>query len=422
MPRLALLGGEPVRRSSIGKWPIITSEEEQAVIRVLRRGRLFASMYEGEEVPKFEEEFAAMVGAKYSVAVSSGTAALDIALRAVGVSLGDEVITTPYTFIATATSILHNHGVPVFADVEPRTRNIDPREIEKLVSERTKAIVVVHMAGHPVEMDEVMEVAERHGLYVIEDAAQAHLAEYKGRRVGSIGHLAIFSFQQSKNMTAGEGGIITTNDGELAEICRSLREHGRRRDKPWYYHELLGWNYRMTELQAAILRAQLRRLPKVTEERRRNAELLSKLLSEFDFISPPYTAPYIKHAYHLYLVDYNPEILGVDKLTLARVVQAEGIPLSEGYCWPVYENPVFSDPAKRPKIPFAVIDREVEYRRGLCPVAEKLCYETGMWLPGYVLNAPRRELEDVARVLEKVYRCRDELVEAAKLVASRHSP
>jgi len=177
MPRLALLGGEPVRRSSIGKWPIITSEEEQAVIRVLRRGRLFASMYGGEEVPKFEEEFAAMVGAKYSVAVSSGTAALDIALRAVGVSLGDEVITTPYTFIATATSILHNHGVPVFADVEPRTRNIDPREIEKLVSERTKAIVVVHIAGHPAEMDEVMEVAERHGLYVIEDAAQAHLAE-----------------------------------------------------------------------------------------------------------------------------------------------------------------------------------------------------------------------------------------------------
>ena len=267
MPKLALLGGEPVRRRPLGRWPLITDEEIEAVKRVLRRGKLCATMYGSEEVAKFEEEFAAAIGVKRAVAVSSGTAALDVVLRAVGVKLGDEVITTPYTFIATATSILHNHGVPVFADVEARTRNIDPGEIEKKVTERTKAIVVVHFAGHPAEMDEIMEIAERHGLYVIEDAAHAHLAEYKGRKVGGIGHAAIFSFQESKNMTAGEGGIITTNDEELAERCISLREHGRRRDKPWYYHEMLGWNYRMTEMQAAILRVQLRRLPRITEER-----------------------------------------------------------------------------------------------------------------------------------------------------------
>jgi len=422
MPRLALLGGEPLRRKPLGRWPLIGDEEVGAVERVLRRGKLCATMYSSEEVAKFEEEFAAVVGVKRAVAVSSGTAALDVVLRAIGVRLGDEVITTPYTFIATATSILHNHGVPVFADVEPATRNIDPREIERRITERTKAIVVVHFAGHPAEMDEIMEIAERHGLYVIEDAAHAHLAEYKGRMAGSLGHAAIFSFQESKNMTAGEGGIITTDDEELAEQCASLREHGRRRDRPWYYHEVLGWNYRMTEIQAAILRVQLRRLPKLTEERRRNARYLSKVLEEFEFLSPPRVAPYVKHAYHLYPLDYQPSVLGIDKHTLARVLQAEGIPLSEGYCWPIYENPIFSDPSRMPEVPFKVLGREVRYGRGLCPVAEKLCYETGMWLPGYVLNAPRDELDDVVRALEKINRCRDELAEASRLLASQHSP
>ena len=405
----AILGGSPVRSKPLGEWPIITEEEINAVEKVLRRRKLFASMYSGIEVPKFEEEFSKTMKVKRTVAVSSGTAALEIVLRAIGIRLGDEVITTPYSFIATATSILTNHAIPVFADIDPRTRNIDPTQVKRKITKHTKAIIVVHIGGTPAEMDEIMEIAEEHDLYVIEDAAQAHLAEYKGRLVGGIGHAAIFSFQESKNMMSGEGGAITTNNEELAERCIALREHGRRRDKPWYYHEELGWNYRMTEMQAAILRVQLRRLPEITRQRRENARYLDKLLQEVDYVKPTYIPPYVKSAYHLYLIDYIPEKLGLTKHQLSKAMNAEGIPLSVGYFWPLYENPVFSDPSKRPECPFKVIKREVDYPKGLCPIAEKICYETGMWLPGYVLNTSRRDLEDVLVAFKKISEYRDEL-------------
>ncbi len=410
--RPAILGGTPVRTKPLGEWPIITDEEIEAVIRVLKRRKLFASMYSGIEVPAFEEEFAKAMNVKHAIAVSSGTAALDIAVAAVGVGPGDEVITTPYTFIATATCILHNCGIPIFADVDLRTRNIDPDSIRKLITERTKAIIVVHIGGHPAEMDEIMEIAEEHGLYVIEDCAQAHLAEYKGRIVGGIGHIGIFSFQESKNMTAGEGGMITTNDPELAEKCYSLREHGRLRNKPWYYHERLGWNYRMTEMQAAILRVQLRRLPRITEERRRNAEYLSKMLSELEGISPGYVAPYVKHAYHLYMIDYYPEKVGLTKEEFVRAVKAEGVPIYEGYMWPLYENALFKKLLARPRgCPFRCpyYGKEIKYHKGLCPNAEKLCYERGLWMPGHSLNVPKEELDDVYHAVVKVLKYAEEI-------------
>jgi len=409
MEKPAVLGGKPVRKKPLGKWPIVGEEEVEAAVRVVRSVRMFASMYGGEEVPKFEEEFARALGVDHAVAVSSGTAALEIAVRAVGVDLGDEVITTPYTFIASATCILQNHGVPVFVDVDPRTRNIDPEKIEQSITDKTKAMIPVHIAGHPAEMDEIMKIADEHGLYVIEDAAQAHLAEYKGRIVGGIGHVAIFSFQESKNMASGEGGIITTNDDEIAEMCRSLREHGRVKDKPWYYHEFLGWNYRMTEMQAAILRVQLNRLRAITEERRRNAEYLTKILSEFDFVKPGYAAPYVKHAYHLYLLDYFPKIGDLDKASFVRAVSAEGIPLTGGYMWPVYKNPIFSDLSKIPKCLRLHCGSRIDYSKICCPVTERLCYETGLWFHGSILNADREELEDVPVALEKVFKHRKEL-------------
>jgi len=405
----AILGGKPVREKGLVDWPIITEEEYEAVKRVLKRKKLFASMYEGYEVPAFEEEFAKVMDVKYAIACSSGTAALDIAIKALDIGPGDEVITTPYTFIASATCVLHNCAIPIFADVDLKTRNIDPREIEKKVTDRTKAIIVVHLAGHPCEMEEIMRIAEEHGLYVIEDCAQAHLAEYKGKKVGGIGHIGIFSFQQSKNMTAGEGGMITTNDPELAEKCRSLREHGRRRDKPWYYHAELGWNYRMTEMQAAILKVQLKRLPKITEERRRNAEYLSKLIKEEleGVVEPPYVAPYVKHAWHLYPIYYHLEKVGLSKAEFCKAVQAENVELYEGYAWPVYENPIFREHRARPRgcpytCPF--YGKKVEYPKGLCPNAEKLCYETGLWLPGSALNNPQEEMDTVVKAIKKVVR------------------
>ena len=406
----AILGGKPVREKPLGKWPIIGLEEAEAVLRVLKRGKLFASMYEGYEVPAFEEEFAKAVNAEYAVAVSSGTAALDIVLKAIGIGLGDEVITTPYTFIATATSIVHNHAIPVFADIDPKTRNLDPEKVREKITDKTKAIIVVHLAGHPAEMDEFRKIAEEYDLYIIEDAAQAHLAEYKGRKVGTLGHAAIFSFQQSKNMTAGEGGIITTNDPYIAERCMSLREHGRRKDMPWYYHQELGWNYRMTELQAAILREQLKRLPKITEERRRNAEYLRKILEEFkEYLQPGYVAPYVKHAYHLFLVDYYPEKTGLSKEVFVKAVSAEGIPLTGGYMWPVYQNPVFRENIPRCPFKCPVIGRKIEYPNGLCPIAEEFCSKRGLWLPGHVLNVYREELDDIAYAINKVLKYSKEI-------------
>jgi len=408
----AILGGKPVRTKPLGEWPIITDEEIEAVIRVLKRRKLCATMYKAYEVPELESEFAKVMNVKYAVATSSGTAALDIVVAALDIGPGDEIITTPYTFVATATCALHNCAIPIFADVDLKTRNIDPADIERKITDRTKAIIVVHLAGHPCEMDEIMKIAEEHNLYVIEDCAQAHLAEYKGKIVGGIGHIAIFSFQESKNMMAGEGGMITTNDEELAERCVSLREHGRLRDKPWYYHYKLGWNYRMTEMQAAILRVQLKRLPKITEERRKNAEYLSKLLKEFEAVKPGYVAPYVKHAYHLYLIDYYPEIVGLTKEQFVKAVQAEGVPLTGGYMWPIYENNIFKEFRVRPKqCPFSCpyYGKKVSYPKGLCPNAEKLCYEIGLWMPGYSLNVPREELNDVPRALEKVIKHSEEI-------------
>jgi len=417
----AILGGTPTRTRPLGEWPIITDEEIEAVTRVLRRRKLFASMYEGIEVPAFEEEFAKAMNVKYAIAVSSGTAALDIAIAALGIGPGDEVITTPYTFIASATCILQNCAIPVFADVDLRTRNIDPNAIRDKITDRTKAIIVVHIGGHPAAMDEIMEMAEEHDLYVIEDCAQAHLAEYKGEIVGGIGHIGIFSFQESKNMTAGEGGIITTNNPEIAEACYSLREHGRLRNRPWYYHARLGWNYRMTEMQAAILRVQLKRLPHITEERRRNARYLARLLNEVEGVNAGYVAPYVKHAYHLFMIDYFPEIVGMSKMGFVQAVKAEGIPLQEGYAWPVYENDIFKNLRARPRdCPYTCpyYGREVKYEKGLCPNTEKLCYERGLWMPGFSLNVPEKELDDVLVALEKVLSYKDEI---AKELNSRSS-
>ena len=401
MAKLAIKGGKPIRTKPFHKWPIYGEEEEKALLEVLRSGLWGIGGKKNEE---FAEEFAKYQGAKYGVTCANGTVAIEISLRALNIGFGDEVIIPAYTFMATAQAVLYVNAFPKFVDIDPDTYTMDPREVEKAITSKTKAIIPVHIGGAPANMDEIMEIAERHNLYVIEDAAQAHLAEYKGKIVGGIGDLGIFSFQESKNMTAGEGGIITTNNEELAEKCYSLREHGRLRDKPWYFHNILGWNYRMTEIQAAILREQLKKLPKITEERRRNAEYLTSILKEVDGISPGYTAPYVKHAYHLYLIDYYPDKVGLSKELFIKAVNAEGVPLSGGYMWPAYTNPVFSNPKNMPICPYKcpLIGREIKYFKGMCPNAEKLCYETGLWLPGHVLNTNRDELIDIKKAIEKV--------------------
>ncbi|MEM2904219.1 MAG: DegT/DnrJ/EryC1/StrS family aminotransferase [Candidatus Bathyarchaeia archaeon] len=401
--KLAILGGEPYRKASFPPWPILGEEEVKAVTEVLSRGQL--SSEGGVEVPRLEEEFAKAIGADYAVAVASGTAALDVAVAALGIGPGDEVVTPAYSFISSATCILQSCGLPIFADVDLETRCMTPDTLQAALTDNSKAVIPVHFAGQPADMDGITEIAQRRGLRVVEDAAQAHLAEFKGRRVGSIGDLGCFSFYQSKNMAAGEGGIITTNDKALAELCDSLRRHGRMRGKPWYAHYRLGWNYRMPELTAAICRVQLKRLPTVTEQRRRGAEYLSKKLQGLEGVKPPTVASNVKHVFHLYCLSYDPHEVGVSKTRFVKALAAEGIPITEGYVTPLYENPIFQDREARGKtciFTCSHLGRTIEYPRGLCPNAERLCYEIGPWLRGSVLNASERDLDDVVGAIEKV--------------------
>jgi dTDP-4-amino-4,6-dideoxygalactose transaminase len=254
----------------------------------------------GENVREFEREFAAYLGVRHAIGVASGTDALMLALRALGFENGDEVITVSFTFASTVDSIVHNSATPVFVDIDPKTYTLDVSQVKKLITEKTKAVIPVHIYGHPVDMGPLLEIAEENNLYVVEDACQAHGAEYRGRKVGSFGDCACFSFYPAKNLGAyGDGGILVTNDEQIAERMRMLRNYGERKK---YYHSFIGYNSRLDEIQAAILRVKLKYLDKWVEARRRNARRYGELLSKIPNVTVPYEEPYAKHAYHLYVI------------------------------------------------------------------------------------------------------------------------
>jgi len=253
----------------------------------------------GKEVQQFEEEFAAYCQTKYAVAVNSGTSALHLALLTAGIKSGDEVITVPNTFIATIEAIVYCGAKPIFVEIDPRTYNIDPNKIEAAITPKTKAILPVHLYGQPAEMDSILEIAKKYNLVVIEDACQAHGAEYNGRRVGSFGKLGCFSFYPGKNLGAyGEGGIVVTNDEELYQELRILRDHG---SKDKYLHVKIGYNYRLSGFQGAILRVKLKYLDQWTQARREHAQYYNRLLSELN-VQTPYESENAKHVYHLYII------------------------------------------------------------------------------------------------------------------------
>ena len=271
---LAIDGGTPVRTEPIGRWPVFGREEEELLLEALHSG-VWGSI-DGTLVKRFEEEFAALQDARHGVATVNATMGLSVALKAVGVGPGDEVLVPPYTFIATASAALMLGAIPVFVDVDPETLLIDPARIDAAVTPRTKAIVPVHHGGSPADMDGVMAAARRHGLRVVEDAAQAHGAAWRGRPVGAIGDVGVFSFQSSKPINAGEGGMMLTDDDELDELLWSYRNVGRRRGGEWYEHVRIGWNLRMTEFQAAVLLGQMHRMPDQQEQRTKAAAYLDR--------------------------------------------------------------------------------------------------------------------------------------------------
>jgi len=388
--KLAIEGGKLIR--DVGKRPfpsvpIIDEEDMARVIEVLKTGKLTCLF--GAMVRKFEEEFSAYYGVKHAIATSSGTTALHAAIEAAGIGPGDEVITSPTTFIATANAILQNNAIPVFADIDPKTYDISPDSISEKITDRTRAILPVHIYGHPCDMDPIMDMAEDHNLVVIEDCAQANGAEYKRRNVGTIGDGGCFSLWESKNIGTGEGGVVITDSDELAEKVRSVINHYRPRVSPlpnippWMVFVGLGYNYRMTELQGALGIGQVHKLDRFNSVRERIADLYLKELKGVQGLILPYVAPDVRHVWYMFVCTINRDEIKATVDELVNAINAEfGVTpetgfldrVASGSLMPIYLQPVL---AKRigyagTTCPFAcpLYGHEVKYEKGMCPNAE----------------------------------------------------
>jgi dTDP-4-amino-4,6-dideoxygalactose transaminase len=332
-------------------WPSFTEEEADKVKEVLLSNKV--NYWTGTEGRDFEKEFAAWCGVQHAVALANGTLALDLALKALDVGPGDEVIVTPRTFLASVSSVVNSGATPVFADVDIETQNIEAHTIKPLITEKTKAVVVVHLAGRPADMDPLMALSEQHGFYVIEDCAQAHGALYKGYSVGAIGHVGCWSFCQDKIMTTGgEGGMVTTNDESLWRKMWSYKDHGKsyeavyEREHPpgfRWLHENFGTNWRMTEMQAAIGRIQLTKMPEWSVIRERNAEAITAVCNKLELVRTPKLPNFIQHAHYKHYCFIKPEELaeGWTRDRIVSEINSLGVPCMQGSCSEVYLEKAF---------------------------------------------------------------------------------
>jgi dTDP-4-amino-4,6-dideoxygalactose transaminase len=376
--------------------------ERKALSDVLESGKWWF----GERVKQFESAFADFHRVRHGISCTNGTAALEIGLRALGVVRGDEVIVPPYTFIATASAVVTVGATPVFADIEPDTLCIDPADVERKITPRTKAVIPVHVAGRFADMDALSRVAARKNIAILEDAAHAWGSLLDGKGAGTIGRCATFSFQISKNITAGEGGIILTNDEALADLCRSATNCGRRKGGAWYDHDYLGSNLRMTEFQAAILLAQLARLEEQMARRERAADLLDRRLASLSGVRVVRPEPRMtRRSYHLYIFRVDERELGASRDRFVEAMVAEGVPASRGWYHPLYANGVFRKASDQAFVEHAIVSplsgKGLDYTRVRCPVAEQVCRDA-VWLPQNLLLAPDGDIAAVADAIEKV--------------------
>jgi len=405
-PALALFGGQPVRTRPFPLWPVFGATEEERLLRVLRSGQW--GRLDGTEVAEFEERFAAMHGCRHGIAVVNGTVALRIALLAAGIRAGDEVIVPPYTFVATATAVLEANAIPVFADIDLATFNLDPQAVAAAITPRTKAIIPVHFAGQPADMDALVALAKPRGILVLEDAAHAHGATYRGRPAGSLADAATFSFQSSKNVTAGEGGMITTNDDALAAACRSIHNCGRVPEGVWYEHHVVSGNYRLGEFQAAVLNGQLDRLEDQAQTRESNGRRLAARLAGIPGLHPQRRpTECTRHAYHLFMVRIDPALFGASRDAVLKALEAEGVPCSAGYGYSLNDQPLFRNKAFGPFVPDA--RERLDYGAMRCPNSDVLCREQALWLGQNLLLGSGEDVDDIATAFEKVHAHRHEL-------------
>jgi len=390
MEKLAILGGRPIRKEylSYGKQSI-DDKDIQSVVEVLKGDYLTTGPY----VKEFEDKVAKYVNAKYAVAVSSGTAALHMACFAAGIIDGDEVIVSAMTFAASSNAVLYCGGTPIFADINPKTYNIDTDIIEGKITEKTKAIIPVDFSGQSVDMDKIRNIADKHGLIIIEDAAHALGSEYKGCKIGSQADMVEFSFHPVKPITTAEGGIITTNNEKLYEKMMMFRTHGITRDQdllqdnhgPWYYEQqILGYNYRLTDVQSALGISQMDKVDKFIDRRRDIVKKYNNALVKLEEVITPYESDFSNSGWHIYVIQIKPNLLTVSRKEIFEALQAENIGVNVHYL-PVYLHPYY---------------KSLGYDKGLCPNAETL-YENMITLPLFP-SMTNNDVQDVIDAVNKV--------------------
>lgn len=387
--KLALHGGEPIRPESRPwpQWPIVGEEERAALNAVFDSGNWFY----GERVRAFEEAYAAFQGAKHCITCTSGTVSAEVAMMALGVGPGDEVLVPPYTFVATAMTVARVGATPIFVDVD-ESWCMDPDLIEGAITPRTKAIMPVHFGSRVADMDRINAIAAAHGLVVIEDACHSWGSQWKGKGTGALGRCGVFSFQQSKNLASAEGGCILTDDDALADRCRSITNCGRTKDGAWFEHSIIATNARMTEFQAALLGVQLTRLESQTTHRARMADRITVALEGIPGLTPqPGDSRMTRRAYHLYCLRLDPDAFGCSRAAVVAAATAEGLPLSTLYAVPLYKQPLCEH------IPGH------DYTQDYCPVTEDLCARSAISLHHRFLLGPEQDAQEIAAVFQRIH-------------------
>jgi perosamine synthetase len=414
--KLALFGGRKTRTMSFPKHPIIDDSEINQVLEVLKSGNLSTFRAEagknflgGVKIREFEEKFAKFIGTKYAVSFNSATSALHAAVVATEVQPGEEVIVPPYTFTSTATCVLMQNAIPIFADVQKDIFCIDPKSIRTRITPLTKAIIPVHLFGHPAEMDEILEIAKTHNLKIIEDCAQAIGAKYKGKNVGTIGDCGIFSFQETKSLSTGEGGMLVTDDDKIMEVARLVRNHGEaiheNQEQRSYKTEILGWGYRMTELEAAIGISQLEKLPDHNKTRNELAQYLTECIDKIEGFNHV-KREYVEHAYWFYAFTFDESKIGISREDFVKAINAEGIPFGQGYVKPLYFSPIYHESK-----PFAYkfYKGKANYEEGSCPITE-LLHNKELVLT-LVLRPPatKNDVTDIITAINKILENKEQI-------------
>ena len=431
MAKLAINGGKKVRTTLFPAYRVIGKEEEDAAVRVIRSGILSRYLgcwkddfYGGPEVRALEEEWATHFGVKHAISVNSATSALYISVGALGIEPGDEVIVSPYTMSASATSPLIYNAIPVFADIEKKYFDLDPDSIEQRITERTKAIIVVNIFGQPYDRKKVNEIAKKHSLKIIEDNAQGPGAKYDGQYAGTLGDIGVFSLNYHKHIHCGEGGIAVTNDDELAERLRLIRNHAEAVVGDKGYNSLsnmIGFNMRMTEIEASIAREQLKKLESLVDERIDNVNYLNSKFVDLPCLSVMPVREKCKHVYYMHPLLYNIESAkGVSRERFVDAVRAElmptelreqeGVKVDYGYVKPLYLEPIYQERQAYGTKGYPFNESSVVYSKGICPVCESmhddLLITHDLMRPGM----SKKDLDDVYDAFEKVYENLDELV------------